>query len=194
MVVMVSRLESAAATRRSLLDAARELLDEGGPSRVTLREVGARANVSRGAPYRHFADKESLLVAVGAESWDRIADQLRKLRSTMPGGGAAVLRSALATLTAVGRDEPEVFRMMFTLPARDPEIAIQAAARAQDEFLEIVGSVVGDDRAHLFGAMLLTSAHGIASMEASGHLSPQMWHTTPGDVLSALVELVAHEA
>jgi AcrR family transcriptional regulator len=188
---MVSRLESAAATRRSLLDAARALLNEGGPQKVTLREVGARANVSRGASYRHFADKESLLAAVGAESWDRIAEQLKQLQFAAPGSGEASLRSALQALLDVGCDEPEVYRMMFTMPAKEPELAIQAAARAQDEFLRIVGSVVGDGRAHLYGAMLLTSAHGIISMDASGHLSPQMWRTTPEDVVAALVRLVA---
>lgn len=191
---MVSRLESSAATRRSLLDAARELLNEGGPPRVTLREVGARADVSRGAPYRHFADKESLLAAVGAESWDRIADQLRQLPRAESDRGATVLRSALDALITVGRNEPEVYRMMFTLPAQNPEPAIAAASRAQAEFLRIVGSVVGSDRAHLFGALLLTSANGIASMEASGHLAPEMWQTTPDDVISTLVALVADQS
>ena len=191
---MVSRLESTAATRRSLLDAARELLNEGGPARVTLREVGARAAVSRGAPYRHFADKESLLAAVGAESWDRITGELVRIKASPSAGNAALLKSALRTLIEVGLKEPEVYRMMFTVPASEPEVAIQAAVRAQEEFLRIVGSVVGDKRAHLYGAMLLTSAHGITSMGASGHLSPDMWQTTPDDVVSALVDLVAERA
>lgn len=191
---MVSRFESSAATRRSLLDAARQLLNEGGPSRVTLREVGARADVSRGAPYRHFPDKESLLAAVGAESWDRIADHLGRLPHAASDDGATVLRSALDALMAVGRDEPEVYRMMFTLPTQNPEMAIAAASRAQGEFLRIVGSVVGADRAHLFGALLLTSANGLASMEASGHLAPEMWQVTPDDVVSTLVRLVATQA
>ncbi|MFI6702265.1 helix-turn-helix domain-containing protein [Streptomyces sp. NPDC050509] len=60
MDIMVTRAESAAITRRALLDAAAELLDLGGPEAVTLREVGARAGVSRGAPYRHFTGKDSL--------------------------------------------------------------------------------------------------------------------------------------
>ncbi|MEJ8284336.1 TetR/AcrR family transcriptional regulator [Curtobacterium citreum] len=189
---MVSRLESAAATRRALLDAARNLLTEGGPARVTLREVGARAEVSRGAPYRHFADKESLLAAVGAESWDRITAELAQIQASDSRSAVDRLRAALETLMAVARDEPEVYRMMFTMPSNDPEVAIAAAGRAQFEFLRIVGSVVGAEHAHLYGAMLLTSAHGIASMDASGHLSPQMWQTTPAAVVTALVDLVAH--
>ena len=191
---MVNRSESAAATRRSLLDAARELLNEGGPQRVTLREVGARAGVSRGAAYRHFADKESLLAAVGAESWDRIAADLAQLDSTGSGDRAALLQSALDALITVSDDEPAVYQMMFTMPTKDPEAAIEAAGRAQGEFLRIVGSVVGEENAHLYGAMLLTSAHGIASMGASGHLSPQMWQTTPPSLVSALVSLIAEKS
>ncbi|MFB9202698.1 helix-turn-helix domain containing protein [Nonomuraea spiralis] len=33
--------------------------------------VGARAGVTRGAPYRHFMGKDSLLDAVATESWER---------------------------------------------------------------------------------------------------------------------------
>jgi hypothetical protein len=39
--------------------------------------------------------------------------------------------------------------------------------------------------------MLLTSAHGVVSMHASGHLSPQMWRTTPEELVAALVSLIA---
>ncbi|PPF45407.1 TetR family transcriptional regulator [Pseudoclavibacter sp. AY1F1] len=191
---MVSRQESSAATRRSLLGAARALLNEGGPQRVTLREVGARADVSRGAAYRHFADKESLLAAVGAESWDRISEQLRRFRDDEHANPRARIQSALEALLTVGRDEPEVFRRMFTVPAADPELSIESASRAQAEFLGIVGDAVGPERAHLYGALLLTGAHGIASMDASGHLSPQMWETTPEQLVSTLVELVTPAA
>jgi AcrR family transcriptional regulator len=192
---MISRSESAAATRRSLLDAARALLNEGGPQNVTLREVGTRANASRGAAYRHFADKESLLAAVGAECWDHIANELSHLVSTGPDDdGVALLQEALMALITVGRNEPEVYRMMFTMPERSPELIVHAAGRAQSEFLRIVGSMVGDEHAHLYGAMLLTSAHGVISMDVSGHLSPQMWHTTPDNLLAALLDLIAHRA
>ncbi|KZX20139.1 WHG domain-containing protein [Rathayibacter tanaceti] len=83
--------------------------------------------------------------------------------------------------------------MMFTVPAADPELAIEAASRAQAEFLRIVGAVVGAERAHLAGAILLTGVHGVASMEASGHLSSEMWSATPDAVIDALVALVAAE-
>nr|WP_163541454.1 helix-turn-helix domain-containing protein [Occultella kanbiaonis] len=56
-----------------MVDAATALLDEGGPAAVTMREVGRRAGVSHNAPYKHFADKESLLATVAARELDAYA-------------------------------------------------------------------------------------------------------------------------
>jgi AcrR family transcriptional regulator len=53
-------------TRERLIAVAAELVDEGGPAAVTLREVGARAGVSHNTPYRHFADMRDLLAVVAA--------------------------------------------------------------------------------------------------------------------------------
>src|SRR3954471_17866859 len=98
---MVSRVESAAATRRALVGAAAELLDEGGPEAVTLRAVGARAGVSRGAPYGHFPDKDHLLAAVAAESWTAVGDDLDALIADTRPAPAERLERALQGLMEV---------------------------------------------------------------------------------------------
>jgi AcrR family transcriptional regulator len=155
---------------------------------VTLREVGARAGLSRGAPYRHFADKESLLTVVATESWERIADALQAIRAT-PNAPPAQLRHALMTLIEVGRNHPHLYRMMFSTPTGDPDAAVRAASRAQEEFLAIVATVVGSAAARRYGALLFTSAHGIAGMELSGHLTREKWHTTAEDIIDTLVTM-----
>ena len=66
----------AANTRDALVDAAASLMDAGGVAAVTLREVGRQAGVSRGAPYKHFADKEALLAAVAARDLAALGLQL----------------------------------------------------------------------------------------------------------------------
>ncbi|RYZ27181.1 MAG: TetR/AcrR family transcriptional regulator, partial [Propionibacteriaceae bacterium] len=78
---MTTRAESAAATGRALLEAASGLLDEGGPDAVTLRAVGSKAGVSRGAPNGHFADKDDLLAALAIRGWAQLAADLVELRS-----------------------------------------------------------------------------------------------------------------
>ena len=188
---MVSRPESAAATRRGLLTAAATLLNEGGPDAVTLREVGARAGVSRGAPYRHFADKESLVTAVATASWERVADALDAIHADHDRAAAAQMHAALMTLVSVGIEQPHLYRAMFSTPAGDPGAAVRAAGRAQDVFLDIVARVVGAADARRYGALLLTTAHGIAGMQASGHLSADKWQTTAVELVDTIVTLAA---
>ncbi|GAA2214473.1 TetR/AcrR family transcriptional regulator [Nonomuraea monospora] len=193
---MISRVESAAATRRALLDAATELLDGGGPEAVTLRAVGALAGVTRGAPYRHFPDKDSLLTAVATEALDRLAQQVRAVRAEgLPPAGT--LHRALSALMTIGRHRPHLYRLMFASPTGDLEAiraAEQAADRAQDEFLAVIGELVGERDTRRFAALLLTSAHGITDMEVSGHLSADKWHVTAEELVSTLVSMIARQA
>jgi AcrR family transcriptional regulator len=193
MVGMVTRAETAAATRRALLDAAAELLDQGGADAVTLREVGARAGVSRGAPYGHFADKESLLTEVAAEAWIRVGDQVHALRTDPALTPAEKLRTALTGLLAVGRRQPHLYQQMFMTPAGDPSAVVRAAERSQDEFLAIVAELVGGDDARRYGALLMAGVHGITGMAVSGHLTAEKWHTSPEELVDTLVALVAKE-
>ncbi|MFD5139688.1 TetR/AcrR family transcriptional regulator [Streptomyces sp. NPDC058378] len=210
---MVTRAESAAVTRRALLDAAAELLDLGGPAAVTLREVGARAGVSRGAPYRHFSGKDSLLTAIATESWRRIGDQVHALRADPELGASEKLRGALLTLVRVGRDRPHLYQMLFRRhghrpeelgegldrvrrqlcgPADDPVAdRLRAAGRFQDEFLAVVSGLVGERNTRHYGALVLTGAHGITDMELSGHLDPDELDATAEELIDTLVRLVA---
>ena len=46
---------------------------------MTLRAVGARVGVSRGAPYGHFDNKDHLLTAVAIDAWNALADDVERL-------------------------------------------------------------------------------------------------------------------
>ncbi|WP_116204821.1 TetR/AcrR family transcriptional regulator [Amycolatopsis circi] len=194
---MVTRAESAAATRRALLDAAAGLLDSGGPDAVTLREVGARAGVSRGAPYRHFPDKDSLLTTIAAEALNRLADEVHAVRTDPQVPTDETLHRGLAALMTIGRRQPHLYRLMFAAPvgaAAVIDAAVQAGDRAMDEFLAIVGDLVGPEHARRFAALLLTSAHGITDMEVSGHLSAEKWQVTAEELVSTLVSMIDRQA
>jgi AcrR family transcriptional regulator len=187
---MASRAETANATRRALLDAAAELLDLGGPAAVTVREVGAHAGVSRGAPYRHFPDKESLLTAVVVETWERIGADTQALRADPGLSPSDKLREAVTALITLGRAKPHLYQLMFTIPAGDPGAVVRAAERSQDEFLAIVAALVGEQDAHRYGALLMTSTHGIIGMEVSGQLTAEKWHTSAEELITTLVAMI----
>ncbi len=186
---MATRSESAAATRRSLLEAAGVLLDLGGVEAVTLREVGARSGVSRSAAYRHFADKESLLSVLAANALSELGDALEVLAAS-DDSPEMVLRSALLSLITIGRTRPHLYRLMFTTPTGDPRAAVRAAERTQDLFLDIVARITGPRQAGRYGALLLTSAHGITGLDLSGHLDLDKWHTNAEELVDTLISLL----
>lgn len=186
----MNRETSAAATRRALLDEAAQLLDVGGLDAVTLREVGARAGVSRGAPYRHFADKEGLLTAVAAEGWKRLGDHMQGLAAEVRLTPADKLRAALLHVITVSRQQPHLYRLMFSTPTGDPTAVVRAAQRMCDEFLALVAAVVGTDAAERYAAILLTGAHGAVGLEMSGLLHTDKWQTTAEELTDNLLALI----
>jgi len=184
------RVESAAATRRALLDAAAALLDSGGPAAVTLREVGARAGVSRGASYRHFPDKENLLTEVAAEGWERLGQATYALRADSQLLPRERLRAALTAVLLLARRQPHLYQLMFAAPVADPGAVVRAAQLMCDEFLDLVAPVVGQQDSARSAAILLTGVHGAAGLAASGLLTTDKWHTTADELVDALVDVV----
>src|ERR1017187_1715119 len=115
--------------RKTLLDAAVGLIGEVGPRAFTLREVARRAGVSHNAPYRHFADKDQLLVAVAEEGFERLTALMEE--TLAPG------RSPLERLELCGCGYvdfalrwPNHLLVMFDLPA---------GGREADELCEPIG-------------------------------------------------------
>ena len=82
--------------RSELLRTSRQLLDESGPSALSMREVARRAGCTHQAPYHYFANREAILAALVHEGFDELTDMLASARE---GLGSADLR---AILTASG--------------------------------------------------------------------------------------------
>ena len=62
-----------------------------------------------------------------------------------------------------------------------------------DLFLELVGRIVGGQRARHYGALLLTTAHGAASFEGSGHFIWDKWQTNPEQLIETMIALLPTE-
>jgi AcrR family transcriptional regulator len=63
--------------RDALVKAAVELVEERGPDGFTLREAARKVGVTHTAPYRHFADRDALLVAVAVEGFQGLHAAMR---------------------------------------------------------------------------------------------------------------------
>jgi AcrR family transcriptional regulator len=101
--------------RRTLLNAAIALIGEVGPRAFTLREVARRAGVSHNAPYRHFAGKDELLVAVAEEGFDQLTVMMQRTlgRGKSPREG---LRLCGCGYVKFALRWPQHFLVMFDLP------------------------------------------------------------------------------
>ncbi|MFD9127330.1 TetR/AcrR family transcriptional regulator [Kitasatospora sp. NPDC059571] len=104
--------------REALVEAGLALARSGGPGAVVLRAVSREAGVSHNAAYRHFADHEDLLAAVGTRCMDRLG-QLMVRRADAVTETDPIPR-AWARLEAIGRSyidfaltEPGWFRTAF---------------------------------------------------------------------------------
>ncbi len=62
--------------RRVLIDAALQLVGEGGAEAVSVREAARRAGVSPGAPFRHFPSRDALMQAVAEEAQRRFRAEI----------------------------------------------------------------------------------------------------------------------
>ena len=62
--------------REALIEAAVQLVEEGGPDNVSMREAAKRAGVSPGAPFRHFSTKTALMTAVAEQAMSRFRTEI----------------------------------------------------------------------------------------------------------------------
>jgi AcrR family transcriptional regulator len=163
--------------RERLILGAVRLLDEAGQDGVTMRAVAAAAGVSTMASYRHFADKQALLVAVATADFDRLGEEMdaaARSRDT----AIEQLGEILATYVRYGVDHPARYTLMF---GREISAAQDAAfaTSAMSVFRRIEALVAGvhtggpdDEPAHVIAGMLLTCAHGAIDLHVQGHVTP----------------------
>ncbi len=60
--------------REALIDAAVQLVEEGGPEKASVRKAAKCAGVSAGAPFRHFSNKTALVTAVAEQAMGRLTE------------------------------------------------------------------------------------------------------------------------
>lgn len=180
-------------TREALLDAAQELLDQGGQPAVTLREVGRRAGVSHNAPYKHFANKEALLAAVAARELRRYSTALRQARELEPSPEQA-LASALRYQVTQAVAFPERARLIYGRWTDTTDELINAAHATSELMIETVrasqqrGALPDGDPDRL-AAILRAVSRGAAELESAGHLSPEgKGHSDAAGLIDSLLD------
>ena len=162
----------------ALLEEAADMIAEGGAESVTMRALGLRLGVSRSAAYRHFADKDALLIAVAAAGFGRLAERAQSVDTDSPRPGDERLRRLGHEYVRFALENPAHYRLMYGKEAigrRDvPELRDAGNALFEQLVDEIQAfqrheGIEGQDpRAQAYVAW--AAVHGLASLLIEGQI------------------------
>src|SRR5271163_1054710 len=99
--------------RRALVDAAVGAIAKRGIDALNLRQLAARAGVTPGAPYHHFASREELLAAIAEEGFGRLEAELIAARDAAGLDASARLEAFGHAYIKFAVSCPGYFRVMF---------------------------------------------------------------------------------
>lgn len=99
--------------RNALIQAGLEILSDEGANALSLRKVARRAGVSHAAPYRHFNDKEALLIAIAEEGFQKLSQQMQAAIDRFPDSPGEQLLEVGWAYISFGLENPDHLRVMF---------------------------------------------------------------------------------
>jgi AcrR family transcriptional regulator len=155
--------------RAACLRAARELLEEGGATSLSLRAVARRAGVSPSAPYRHYPHRHALLSAVAGVGYRELAEYLAAAHPS-PSSPDDLAAVAVAYVQ-FALQRPALFRVMFAEPCGPAGSERVAATSAISEYLQAIvhTSFPGSDPQAMATA-IWALVHGLAFLHLDGRL------------------------
>ena len=163
--------------KEALVQAARDLVAEFGPSGFSLAEAARRAGVSAAAPYRHFTDRQALMGELARQGFAKLAIGLHEAwNDGQPDPPTAFQRMGAAYVTFATED-PAAFAAMFESgggPTTEP--AMKDAAERTFAILVAAAGRLGARQAgdlpadpRRIALHMWALAHGIASLSRSAN-------------------------
>ena len=108
-------------TETAILEAARDLLAEGGLEVLSMRGVATRVGVSATAIYNYFENKQALVKRVVTQGFERFTGYLRDAIVDLPVGSAERLKALGAAYIRFALENREYFRVIFASHAETPQ-------------------------------------------------------------------------
>jgi AcrR family transcriptional regulator len=179
--------------KEALIRAALDLIAQKGPAGFTFAEAARSAGVSPAAPYRHFRDRDDLLIDVARRGFDLFAAALaRAWDDGRPDAFAAFERVGRAYLD-FARKEPAYYSAMFEagIPLdaspelRDAGESAFAVLRAAAE--KLIARLPAERRppALMMALHIWSLSHGVASLFGRGDAGRRTLPMSPEELLEA---------
>ena len=160
-----------------LVAAATALVEKHGSSGFSLREAARSVGVDAAACYRHFSNRQEVLVVIGRAGFLKLAASFSRERARAKGAPAIEQLGALArAYVAFARRYPAEFRVMFGdsgLDSRDARLRAPELQESAYQQLEQVVHAYAQEQAlrtdeFTLALSLWGVAHGIARLALDG--------------------------
>ena len=176
--------------RDALVQAALGEAELGGPEAISISALAKKLGVSQPAPYKHFADRETLLAAVTAEAFRQFNDVLRESIGK-PSKRSKLSRLAQATLD-FGLRRMGIYRLMFAsrtmaCAAKGSELH-SAAMETFDLLLESLEAPAVGLLRERSALQIWAALHGVVMLAEQGLLTGQPANITREELVEDIVE------
>lgn len=168
--------------RQRILDAAHELIHEGGPANLTMRGVAERLSVSPMTLYGYFSSRQELVSALHEMNFARIrARQVELLARARAGDVLGALEEELSVYRHMAQRRPAVFRLWLAHGSVSDELHCTRAKRVgfQVDFLAQLidvgieqGSLVAHD-VNQAALVAISMVIGPLVLHAIGHVQDE---------------------
>jgi AcrR family transcriptional regulator len=174
--------------RAALIQAADDIIAEGGIEAFSLRAAAQRAGVSPGAPAHHFGSAKGLLTEVALLAFERAGRYLEEVGHSED--AVTDVRALSLAFVTFALDHPGHFRLMFRNDLvnrndpRYPEVSIKPGKRLSLAIAAYQGKSDLDlnrfeDAADIFCA--LSTLHGLAHLVLAEKTAPFFQNVTAAD-------------
>ena len=185
--------------RDDIVEAASRLLSDPGAPSLTLRGVAREVGVAATSVYLHFADIDSLILAVAERRFGelvRLQDEARDEARDENADPCQQVRAGCLAYCEFGLAQPGHYQVMFANPlpmpadmSPDQFPGIVPFRRLINTVADCIGAEPADDRTFLTALLIWQQLHGIVSLRISRPRFP--WPPLTETVIEAVDRILA---
>ncbi|GFM27625.1 TetR family transcriptional regulator [Novosphingobium sp. PY1] len=169
--------------RKQLVEAATDYVVQHGHEDLSVRKLAQVVGVSPGAPYHHFPDRRSLLIAVALTGYDRL---LRADLGASPGSVEDELLGVSRHFIAFAEENPRLFSLMYESELTRPVLEAPIAKAQREGFamlrdaIKAVGEPLPDETLGIRVAAYWSLIYGFTLMRRNRMIQPDQEIEEPG--------------
>ena len=164
--------------RSRLLKSASEIISEKGIKKLTMRSLSSKVGVSRTASYRHFKNKDALLLAIAEEGFNELTIRYREINHDKSLDSFSRLRNIGLAYIEFAISNSGAFRLMFGQEIIEHQRSAKLCSDARETFTEYLIAVkaLQQDRNistvdyAVLANYLWTIVHGLAILLINGQI------------------------